>query len=283
MVRASLESFLDTAPQVVEIAVEAVTGSAPRDTSTTMFVTENSTWGTIGGGRLEHQAIQHAQAMMTGNKAADHMELSLGPEIGQCCGGRVWLAFRVLSVSDRLQVLAQREGEQAKRPFAYVFGSGHVGRALARQLQHLPLVCVLVDSRADQLELCDANVEKRLTAFPEADIKSAPHGAAFIVMTHDHGLDYLLASEALRRGDAAYVGMIGSKTKRAKFRNWAKKDMPIEITDPLICPIGASGLGDKRPSVIAACVAAEVVAVFTGGANLSGEIRNDIASLRRPA
>ena len=84
-------------------------------------------------------------------------------------------------------------------------------------------------------------------------------------MTHDHALDFLIAGEALARRDAAYVGMVGSKTKRAKFSSWYLQQGGDEDTlERLILPIGAQGLGDKRPSVIAALAAAEIIVQIGG-------------------
>ena len=87
-------------------------------------------------------------------------------------------------------------------------------------------------------------------------------GAA-VILTHDHALDFLIAKEALARSDLAYVGMIGSATKRIKFRNWLRQQGGGQGINGLICPIGASGSRDKRPSVIAAFVVAEVMAELT--------------------
>jgi xanthine/CO dehydrogenase XdhC/CoxF family maturation factor len=95
-----------------------------------------------------------------------------------------------------------------------------------------------------------------LTALPESLIRGAAPGAAFVIVTHDHGLDFLLVAEALARGDAAYVGMIGSATKRAAFARFARA-RGVDPA-PLVCPIGGPS-GDKRPAVIAALAAAEVM------------------------
>jgi len=81
-----------------------------------------------------------------------------------------------------------------------------------------------------------------------------------VVLTHDHGLDFLLVAEALARGDAAYVGMIGSASKRARLlRFLAERGVAHR---GLTCPIGAAGAGDKRPAVIAAFVLAEIMAAL---------------------
>ncbi|WP_458792910.1 XdhC family protein, partial [Yoonia sp. MH D7] len=106
-------------------------------------------------------------------------------------------------------------------------------------------------------------VDRRLTALPEADIRRASPGAAFIILTHDHALDFLLTAEALARPDAAYIGMIGSHTKRKKFERFCATQAPATATDRLICPIGATVSTDKRPAIIAAFVAAEVMTQLT--------------------
>jgi xanthine dehydrogenase accessory factor len=138
-----------------------------------------------------------------------------------------------------------------------------VGRELAHCFERLPVRAVLIDSREDEMMSCHASVEKRLTPLPEAEIRAAPPGSAFVVLTHDHALDFLLTSEALARRDAAYVGMIGSATKRAKFARFSKDLSPRADLRKLTCPIGSTGSADKRPEVIAAFVAAEIMEVLT--------------------
>src|SRR5690606_34639962 len=111
----------------------------------------------------------------------------------------------------------------------------------------------LVAARVRKMEPC-------LTAMPEPVLRSAPAGSSFVVQTHDHPLDFLIAAEALRRDDAAYVGMIGSKTKRTTFRNWLSREIGhAELFGKLVCPIGGTALKDKRPAVIATLAAAEIM------------------------
>ena len=165
--------------------------------------------------------------------------------------------------ADKRDALTRAQDQAAHLPHVYVMGAGHVGRALADLFQHMPVCCILIDTRENELAQCRADVETRLSAIPEVDIANAPAGSAFVVLTHDHALDFLLTLAALEKGDARYVGMIGSATKRAKFRNWVRQHGDNHSTEQLICPIGASGSRDKRPSVIAAFVAAEVIADLT--------------------
>jgi xanthine dehydrogenase accessory factor len=103
-------------------------------------------------------------------------------------------------------------------------------------------------------------IETCLTAMPEAVVRDAPAGSSFVILTHDHALDFLIAAEALQRPDAPYVGMIGSQSKRARFASWFKGEgYDPQLLNRLVMPIGAAGLGDKRPEVIAALAAAEIM------------------------
>ncbi|MDP5219074.1 xanthine dehydrogenase accessory protein XdhC [Ruegeria sp. 2205SS24-7] len=259
----SLSTFLQVQGPVIRISLTRVRGSSPRNEGTEMFVSVQALWGTIGGGQLEHLAIEQARDMLSAGILNRDMDVPLGPEIGQCCGGRVELSLSRMRASDKRAALLRVGDADAAPPHVYVMGGGHVGRALANLFQHLPVRCILIDTRAQEIALCQADVECRVSAIPEVDIMTAPKDSAFIVLTHDHGLDFLLTSAALERGDARYVGMIGSATKRTKFRNWARKHCDGQTIEHLNCPIGASGSRDKRPSIIASFVVAEVMAELT--------------------
>lgn len=258
-----LSRFLHRHQNVVRVRVARSQGSAPRDAGTEMFVTQDTEFGTIGGGQLEYMALDEARSMLARGRGQATMDIPLGPEIGQCCGGRVELSLDIMDRGARAEVLSREVERLATLPHVYVFGAGHVGRALARCLEALPVHAILIDERADELRRCDAQIESRQSSIPESEIKKARPGSAFVVLTHDHALDFMIAAEALSRADAAYVGMIGSATKRAKFARYCKTDWDGLSSDELICPIGAAGSDDKRPEVIAAFVAAEVIATLT--------------------
>ena len=281
---ASLSDFLAVNTSVIRVALTRVRGSSPRNEGTDMFVAPNALWGTIGGGQLEYLAIQAARDMFDDGALNIDLDVPLGPEIGQCCGGRVELKLSRMRASDRRAAEDRARLRDSALPHVYVLGAGHVGRALANLFEHLPVHCVLVDTRPEEMARNTANVETRVSALPEIDIWNAPADSAFVVLTHDHALDFLLTSAALERGDAAYVGMIGSATKRAKFKNWTHKNCDGQTIEHLNCPIGASGSRDKRPSVIAAFVAAEVMADLTSETTATaplGAIEAPIAGTQR--
>nr|WP_281354904.1 xanthine dehydrogenase accessory protein XdhC [Chelativorans xinjiangense] len=246
------------------VEVREAKGSTPRETGAWMLVSPDAIFGTIGGGQLEFLAIAKARELIAENVASGALDIPLGPEIGQCCGGRVVLDIRIAGREERTELLKRAGDEDAGRPHVYLFGGGHVGHALAAALALLPVRTFVVETRAEALADMPEEVEKRLTAVPEETVREAPAGSAFVVLTHDHALDFLIVAEALAREEAAYVGMIGSKTKKATFKSWYLKNGGEEARlSRLVTPIGGGEVRDKRPAVIAAMAAAEVMRAFS--------------------
>ena len=262
-------NFLNYNKRIIQASIVRTIGSSPRNSDTEMFISETDTLGTIGGGQLEYLVINHSKKMIAENIKKDILKISLGPEIGQCCGGKVEVSLLEMYEKDKCLALNRFDKKDKNLPHVYVMGAGHVGRALALQLQHLPVRCVLIDSRVDELAKCSADVETRLSAIPEEDIKSAPRGSAYVILTHDHALDFILCGAALDRHDAKYVGMIGSKTKRVKFKKWYQVNYDNNLIRDFTCPIGNLKNQDKRPSIIASFVAAEVIDMLFANVNLS--------------
>jgi xanthine dehydrogenase accessory factor len=256
----ALQAFLAQNPDAIACELTSVRGSSPREQGTFMLVGPEGEFGTIGGGALEYLVIEHARRLLADGRAEEAMDVPLGPEIGQCCGGRVAVALRYAEPALREQLLHRTACEDDAHPHVYVFGAGHVGRALAQMLSLLPVKLQVIDTRADELALLAPGIPSRLVAMPEAVVRSAPSGSAYVILTHDHALDFLIAQEALRRLDSTYVGMVGSATKRARFSSWFRGEGGDQRElDRLVLPIGAQGLGDKRPAVIAALAAAEIM------------------------
>ena len=196
------------------------------------------------------------------------LDVPLGPEIGQCCGGRVEVLIRLVDAVLAQELVAAAEAEEARLPHVYIFGGGHVGQALASAVALLPVHVVVIETRAEALEGMPETVETSLTPMPEAMVRQAPAGTAFAILTHDHALDFLIVAEALKRPDTAYVGMIGSKTKKATFKNWFLKSAEGNEAEfaRLVSPIGGDTVKDKRPQVIAALAAAEIMTALVTNA-----------------
>ncbi|UIY28455.1 xanthine dehydrogenase accessory protein XdhC [Neorhizobium galegae] len=207
-------------------------------------------------------AIDNARAMLSGGGEA-MMDIPLGPEIGQCCGGHTRLSFQPLT-PELAETLEKRlRDEEDDRPAVTLFGSGHVGQG-ARKGIGSP---ALRGDRRRNPRRGAGRPAGRNGKTPDRDAGSLcrkdPACGAAIILTHDHALDFLIAQRALARTDLAYVGMIGSRTKRATFANWLKREGGGDDMLPrLVLPIGGTTVRDKRPAVIAALVAAELLETY---------------------
>lgn len=261
----TFESFLAQLTPIILADITATKGSTPREAGTFMLISGTSLWGTIGGGNLEFAAIDRARGILAGPEVDGAMIFTLGPDSGQCCGGVVEVMFTRLSETG-IEALRRRYGEQQRQnPDVFVFGAGHVGHALAVALAPLPLRVVMVETRREELEDLPQAIEARLVAMPESLVSDVRPGGAVIILTHDHALDFLIAAEALRRDDLRYVGMIGSRTKRGVFaHDLTRQGFDASLVNRLVLPIGGSAVRDKRPEVIAALVAAELLTAILG-------------------
>jgi xanthine dehydrogenase accessory protein XdhC len=253
------------------IRIARTFGSTPREAGATMVAGLTRTIGTIGGGQLEFHAIDMAREMLAAGDGERRLALTLGPQMGQCCGGKVHLHIKRAAPADVEDIERREAADMAARPHVLILGAGHTGRTLARQLALLPFRTTLVDDRPAELAQCEAPVESLLRDDPETALATAPAGSAALVMTHSHALDYRLAEAALRTHcdgapRFAYVGMIGSATKRARFLAGLRRAgaAPCDLA-AFHCPIGGTDLADKRPAIIAALAVAEVVRALMGG------------------
>lgn len=156
---------------------------------------------------------------------------------------------------------AFRERFADERAPVFLFGAGHVGRAMARLFETLPVKVAWIDRREGQFPAaCGANLIADCTDREVERVQRAPAGACYFVMTHDHQLDYELVKAILERGDAAYCGLIGSATKRARFeRRLRRAGIEEARLGDLVCPIGGRGLQNKSPAVIALAAVYEML------------------------
>ena len=258
----TLSAFLalHLADGVILGRIARATGSTPREAGAAMAVTATAIAGTIGGGQLEFHCIDIAREMLAGGQPKRQLDIPLGPQMGQCCGGRVAVSLHRATAADLAMLAAREQAEAAARPAVLIFGAGHTGRALALALGSLPFAVSLIDDRDGVMDGLPAAITCIRMPDPAMAVDAAPAGVAFVILTHSHALDYRLAEAALQRRDAAYVGMIGSGTKRARFEaGFLRAGGRREALARLTCPIGGADVDDKRPEVIAALTAAELV------------------------
>lgn len=283
--------------RVVRIVVADVQGSAPRDVGAAMLVWKGGQSGTIGGGRLEFDASAQAlQALENGDWLNT---FPLGPALGQCCGGSVTLlaecydAARLaeimgqthlrrvkgaadvpLAIQSQLK-MARNAGHAIKPSFAsgwmlepissptrqlWIYGAGHVGRAIVDVLAPLPEIEIhWVDTAENRFpDTIPDGVHRLVSAHPADVVRYAPHDGEHLILTYSHAFDLELCHRLLGHGFSR-AGLIGSKTKWARFRSRLRDlghgDAQISRIE---CPIGQPHLG-KHPQAIAVGVAAALL------------------------
>jgi xanthine dehydrogenase accessory factor len=270
------------------VTILATEGSAPRGAGARMVVTENGLKGSIGGGKLEYLSMAQARAILALAPGSWRVQdYPLGPLLGQCCGGRVRLLVERLdsvpegegpfhvTLSERVErrppngESLNMVGARGPLPTAgarflepvesdslrvFLFGAGHVGRAIAARAAGLPLHIAWYDSRSEMAETPGVFLADE--AEMAAGAAEAGDDAAVVIMTHDHGLDYRLVAAALG-SRARFVGLIGSRTKRARFLSRLAAD-GVDA-ERLTCPIGLRGISGREPEVIAIATLAQLL------------------------
>ncbi len=287
----ALQQAIDRQGRVARIVVAATEGSAPRDTGAAMLVWTTGQSGTIGGGTLEWQAVLRARALIATGGTILTRE-ALGPNLGQCCGGAVTLLTETYDTAPtgpliaratadqpmplavkRLLATARNQGQQPpaqlvqgwmveptappRRPL-WIWGAGHVGRALVEVLTPLPnFVLTWIDIAPDRFP-ATPHVRTLPVADPAEAVTLAPADAQHLIVTFSHTLDLELCHRLLAHGFAG-CGLIGSATKSARFRSRlsALGHMPDQIAR-ITCPIGDPALG-KHPQAIAIGVASALL------------------------
>ncbi|WP_050604175.1 xanthine dehydrogenase accessory protein XdhC [Ruegeria sp. 6PALISEP08] len=291
----ALREAVKTHGQVVRVVIAGIKGSSPREVGAAMLVWKDGQSGTIGGGTLEFQAAGAARAQTQASRLTHH---ALGPEMGQCCGGAVSLLSEVYdraaleTLDETLIVRATSGGEMplsVKRLLAtargqgitpepqivdgwmiepvhkptrhlWIWGAGHVGRALVDVLSPLPdLAITWIDTGPDRFP---TTAPKSVTVVPAVKpaelVRHAPTDAEHLVLTYSHNLDLELCNRLLLH-DFRFAGLIGSATKWARFRSrLAALGHSPERISRITCPIGDPNLG-KHPQLIAVGVAAQLL------------------------
>jgi len=256
--RLAFERHARGQPTIV-LEVVDTRGSTPREPGARMLVWREGTAGTIGGGNLEWQAIAVARAMLADEgPRPDDQTFSLGASLGQCCGGAVTLRYRLLDAAS----LAAWPDDDRLLPTIQLYGAGHVGRALVHVLGTLDVRVQWIDERESEFprEPSVATVERVCVEPVEAEVAAAPPGSLFLVATHEHDLDLRIVEAILRRDDFAFLGLIGSATKRRRFAQLLqRRGMDDASIARITCPIGIDGIRGKEPAHIAIGVAAQIV------------------------
>ncbi|MBT9504000.1 MAG: xanthine dehydrogenase accessory protein XdhC [Burkholderiaceae bacterium] len=260
----ALEQALALGPAVL-VSVDRVEGSGPREEGAWMAVTPGCVLDTLGGGQLEFEAIAQARAFLAAGSVTEPLRrYALGPSLGQCCGGVVHLRYEWLGAQHIAGLRERLASEQGLLPVA-LFGGGHVGRAIVELLGRLPARVHWVDSRDEifPAELPD-NVEAEHSDPVQAAVQDLAPGAKVLIMSFSHAEDLDVVAACLQRrreqGDLPFIGLIGSKTKWASFRQRLEsRGFTAAELAAVTCPIGVPGIVGKQPEVIAVAVVAQLL------------------------
>ena len=232
----------------VTITLIQVDGHVPQMLGAKALVgTGGLLWGTVGGGKIEARAIDLAQKILAGEEEGPILQRwDLQRDLGMTCGGAAALLFEVW------------------RPNTWnviIYGAGHVGQATARLFSTLSCNLKVVDHRPDLLELIPASSQRihvALDGYPQ-QVTASPGGAMHLIMTRGHATDLPVLEAVLRRGDASYVGVIGSRVKgRALRAALLERGFSDTQTRGFHTPMGLP-LGTSQPAEIAVSIAAQVL------------------------
>ena len=269
-----------TAQPSIWVQIERFEGSSPREAGAWMLVTTDAVQGTIGGGHLEFEAIAFARSVLVSQAgkllAAQPFEAweetrryALGPSLGQCCGGVVWLRFCAVAAGDAIKLEALRAYSIRARGQndlnIALFGGGHVGKAIVQVLEPLPCQVHWIDSRDEIFpERLPANAQAEHSAPVQAAVSELAPKSHVLIMSFSHAEDLDVVAACLKRqreqGDLPFIGLIGSKTKWATFRHrLLERGFTETELAQVTCPIGLPGIAGKEPEVIAASVAAQLL------------------------
>jgi xanthine dehydrogenase accessory factor len=295
----ALNTSLQQEDKVARVVIADIKGSSPREVGAAMLVWQDGQSGTIGGGALEYDAAAAARRFLAGDKSCMMTRHALGPDLGQCCGGHVTLLTEVFDKQSLFEfsdtIIARPAGDDMAMPLSvsrvlararnqgsvpaaqlldgwmiepvlmrtrpvWIWGAGHVGRALVDVLAALPdLDLTWIDTGPERFPV---NIPADVTVIPQknpGDIAMhAPTHAHHFILTYSHALDLDLCHRLLLRGfDSA--GLIGSQTKWARFRKRLGElgHSPDQIAR-ITCPIGDPALG-KHPAQIAIGVAHDLI------------------------
>lgn len=276
------------------VAVVSSKGSVPRTTGAAMLVCKNEIMGSVGGGELEYQAIETAQSGLSQSGFKRSVRsYALGPSLGQCCGGAVNLMFEWYGHDNR-QVLTALSSETASftehdivgqriprlrlslsnakinscinlqlnppHVDVFLYGAGHVGRAVAEIARHLCCQLYWVDTQENRFpEIIPTGVTKICASSPSHIAAHASENSIHLVMTYSHQIDYDVVTCLLRNGQFARCGLIGSETKAARFRSrLLQAGLASEQIEGLVCPIGLGEIRGKAPFQIALSIAGQL-------------------------
>jgi xanthine dehydrogenase accessory factor len=239
----------------VLVTVVRKTGSGPAAAGTKMLVyPDGSIVGTVGGGTIEKMALEKAlKIFKTHENCLEEFTLnepeSAGMPTGMLCGGTAALFFEYFAPKNHI----------------YIFGAGHVGKALVYHLRNLDYFVTVIDDRKEVLDQLEGANEKRLNSFEHAlDNYPVAENAYFIIVTYQHKYDGLVLNRIYKSGwNPKYVGMVSSRSKQKILLDRLRAEVPDANLENCFIPVGLD-VGGGSPDEIALSIIAEIQSVRYG-------------------
>ncbi|MBQ4832924.1 xanthine dehydrogenase accessory protein XdhC [Pseudoalteromonas sp. MMG010] len=225
-------------------------GSTPRASGTKMVISAEHIYDTLGGGHLEYKVIEKARELLAGEQATQVIEqFNLSASLGQCCGGVATVMLECM---------------QCQRFSLDIYGAGHVAHALITILAQLPIRIRWIDSRSDVFpESLPSNVTKIVDEEPTQQVALAPKNGHFLILTHNHQLDFALTQTILKQGDANWLGVIGSDAKAQRFKQrLAHRQFNEQQIATMHCPVGLENVTGKLPMEVAVSVSGQIISLY---------------------
>ena len=235
---------------IVKAKIFNVKGSSPNKINDIILISNDTIFGTIGGGNLEYLIINEAKILIDNKINQKSLNIPLGPGIGQCCGGYVQIKLSLHKNSS--DALKNENLYDHNNTNLYIFGAGHIGQAIITKLENINFNTFLIDSREDFLKMKNIdNINYLLSKKPWEIIHRLNDNAYFVVLTHSHDYDLKILNEVLKK-KFTFLGLIGSKTKKNKFfKRLIDNGHNKSLVEKIECPIGINIGNSKEPDEIA--------------------------------
>ena len=236
--------------EIVKGKILDVKGSSPNNIDDIILISQDTIFGTIGGGNLEYLVIDEAKKILDKKVKNKILSIPLGPGIGQCCGGYVQIELSLHKNSK--DALKNESLKKNIKPNLYIFGSGHIGQAIISKLENINFNTFIIDSREEYLNMTNIkDINYLLSKKPWEIVSKLDDNSYFIVLTHSHDFDFKILNAVLKKNNT-FVGLIGSVTKKKRFyKRLINNGHNKSIVEKIECPIGIDIGNSKDPNEIA--------------------------------
>ena len=245
---------------IVKAKIFNVKGSSPNTIDDIILISNDTIFGTIGGGNLEYLIVKEAKILIDNKINKKSINIALGPGIGQCCGGYVEIKLSLHKNSS--EALKNEKLNNNKNTNLYIFGAGHIGQALISKIENINFNTFLIDSREDFLKMTNINnINYLLSKKPWEIVHRLKDNSYFVVITHSHNYDLKILNEVLKK-KFTFLGLIGSKTKKNRFfKRLIDNGHNKSLVETIECPIGINIGNSKDPDEIAFSIITRLIKI----------------------